>query len=148
MTNSNTNEIRKGTLQCPSATPVSEGAVLFGIVFHSDTIPEVQYLKESISVTDDLLALTSDVSPSTVFRVAAPCARGQCIHFADGNCQLAARIVERLDDQDDKRLPTCVLRPDCMWFSQEGSAACRRCPHIVTWNPQPNVVTREVATAD
>jgi hypothetical protein len=29
-------------------------------------------------------------------------------------------------------LPPCPIRKDCRWFSQEGGAACLRCPAITT----------------
>jgi hypothetical protein len=29
-------------------------------------------------------------------------------------------------------LPPCTIRNNCRWFSQEGEAACKRCPEITT----------------
>jgi hypothetical protein len=29
-------------------------------------------------------------------------------------------------------LPVCTVRKDCRWYSQEGGAACLRCPGVTT----------------
>jgi hypothetical protein len=38
-------------------------------------------------------------------------------------------------------LPPCLIRKECRWYSQEGGAACRRCPEITTvsYDLSPNV---------
>src|SRR5215467_9517238 len=49
------------------------------------------------------------------------------------DCQLAKRIVQILPAVMNT-LPPCIIRQECRWYSQEGSAACRRCPEITTVN--------------
>jgi len=29
-------------------------------------------------------------------------------------------------------MPRCAIRPNCLWFAQEGSSACLRCPQVAT----------------
>jgi hypothetical protein len=33
---------------------------------------------------------------------------------------------------DDAALPACNVRKSCRWFRQEGVAACRVCPEVIT----------------
>lgn len=77
------------------------------------------------------MALAEPVSPTQVFRFAAPCAGNACQHFDGANCKLATRIVEHLPEAVDD-LPECTIRSACRWWMQEGAAACRRCPLVVT----------------
>jgi hypothetical protein len=52
-------------------------------------------------------------------------------------CHTAGSMIPVVSES----LPACRIRPDCQWFLQEGSAACRRCPQIVTYcvNPSENL---------
>jgi hypothetical protein len=89
------------------------------------------YLHPPAPATDAVLAMTAPLKPTEVYRLAATCAEHRCPHFDGADCQLATRIVSRLPPVVDA-LPPCVIRKDCRWFSQEGGAACLRCPEITT----------------
>jgi hypothetical protein len=84
-----------------------------------------------VSATPNVLAMAAPLKPTEVFRLSATCAEHQCPHFDGADCQLATRIVAGLPPVVDA-LPPCVIRRDCRWFSQEGGAACTRCPEITT----------------
>ena len=84
------------------------------------------------------------MSPLAVFRTAAPCAANACLHFAQGRCRLASRIVDDLSEAVDG-LPACRIRPSCRWWQQEGKAACLRCPLIVTENANPSEELRHAS---
>jgi hypothetical protein len=118
-------------VQCPSARPEMEGAHLLGMVEGSAERPRLAYLRRPEPVREELLALAGGDSPTRRFRFAAPCAGDACQHFDGSSCRLAARIVERLPEAV-AALPVCALRPACRWWRQEGEAACRRCPMVVT----------------
>lgn len=118
-------------IQCPSARPEMPGSVAFGVVLGSAEQPRVAFLDQTVPVTGELLALAAPVSPTEVFRFAAPCAGNACQHFDGANCRLATRIVERLPAAADP-LPDCSIRPACRWWRQEGEEACRRCPLVAT----------------
>ena len=118
-------------VQCPSARPEMEGAHLLGIVEGTAERPRLAYLRRPEPVRDELLALAGGESPTRLFRFAAPCAGHACQHFDGSSCRLAQRIVERLPEAVTA-LPVCALRPACRWWRQEGEAACRRCPMVVT----------------
>ena len=47
------------------------------------------------------------------------------------DCRLATRTVQILPTVVDK-LPPCTIRKQFRWYSQEGGAACKRCPAITT----------------
>ncbi|MFB2972660.1 hypothetical protein ACE1CD_27180 [Aerosakkonema sp. BLCC-F183] len=43
-----------------------------------------------------------------------------------------------------ERLPRCQIRSNCRWWKQEGRAACRRCPQVVTTVYKPAEQIRKV----
>lgn len=122
---------------CPSARPEMANSVAFGVVGGTASQPRLVHLCEPLPVTDELLAFAHPVTPTEVFRFAAPCAGRCCQHFDGQDCQLAARTVQLLPAVVAV-LPPCRLRPDCRWWRQEGKAACVRCPQIVTDNYAPS----------
>ena len=118
---------------CPSAQPDMVGSKVFGVVGGTAEAPEVAYLAEPQPVTDELLALARPVTPTEVFRIAAPCSGGGCKHFSaeQSKCNLVEKTV-RWASGGVEKLPACSIRPDCKWWQQEGRAACMRCPQVVT----------------
>ena len=124
----------KGGL-CPSAPWKQEGAVVFGIVGGSAKAPKVMFLKQMMAPTPALEAKLGGVEPEEVFRVAAPCAGAGCQHHdaATQGCTLATNIVRHADQVQDQ-WATCGIRATCVWWTQEGSEACVRCPQIATRN--------------
>jgi len=133
-----------GDLACPSARPDMAGAIAFGVIGGTIDHPRVNYLSELEPVSVDLLALADPLAPTEVFRFAAPCAASQCRHFDGAACRLASRVVSLLPETGD-RLPACRIRPSCRWWRQEGPAACRRCPQIVSTTVHPDDRQRSVA---
>jgi hypothetical protein len=91
----------------------------------------LQYLNQHVPATPKVLAMAAPLKPTEVFRLAATCAEQRCPHFDGADCQLATRIVQILPAVVDM-LPPCIIRQDCRWYSQEGRAACHRCPEITT----------------
>src|ERR1700760_3717234 len=119
-------------------------AMVLGVVQHDGPRPVVQYLNERVPATPEILAMAAPLKPTEVFRLAATCAEHLCPHFDGADCQLATRIVQILPAVVDT-LPPCVIRKECRWFSQEGGAACKRCPEITTVNYDLSERTREVS---
>jgi hypothetical protein len=117
---------------------------LIGVVERTPEGPRVAYLNEPVPVTAELLQTTEPAPPAEVFRVAAACATGACAHFSGTACSLARRIVESLPAVVDS-VPDCLVRSDCRWFSQEGAAACLRCPQVATQTVAHSEVYRELA---
>lgn len=129
---------------CPSAQPDWAGSVALGIVGGTPVARRVGYLARPLPVTDELLALSGSVQPTEVLRFAAPCAGDRCRHFDGASCQLVAKVVQWLPVVVD-RLPPCPLRPQCRWWQQEGPAACRRCPQIITEDARPSPALQQAA---
>ena len=117
---------------------------MLGVVAELKEGARVRYLEEPVPVTDELRALTQPVDPRRVLRVAAPCAGAACHHFEAGVCRLAERVVGQLPEASTKP-PPCRLRPRCRWWRQEGIAACRRCPQLITQLTVPSELMRSVA---
>jgi len=130
---------------CPSARAESKDSVVFGAIAGTVTEPRVTYLTQTQSATEDLMAKAYPVTPTEIFRIAAPCASKNCQHFDGQDCQLATRIVDNLTVVSE-RLPNCSIRRDCRWWQQEGKEACMRCPQVVTDNCQVSDLVRKVAT--
>jgi hypothetical protein len=129
---------------CPSAQPGWEASVAIGVVGGTADQPRMVHFVAPRNVTDELLALSAPVTPTEVFRFAAPCMCAGCVHFADAKCRLATRIVKLLPAVADK-LPRCAIRQHCRWWQQEGKAACIRCPQVVTANYNPSEAMRVAA---
>jgi len=121
-----------------------QGSVVLGVVGGTAEEPRLAYLKEPQPITEDLLALSAPVKPTEVFRFAAPCAGGGCLHFDGTSCRLATKTVQLLPAAVN-RLPRCRLRPRCRWWRQEGRDACLRCPVVVTENYLPSEQQRQAA---
>lgn len=131
-------------LLCPSAQPEQPSATVFAVIGGSVLQPRAAYLEALQPVTADLLALADPVQPTEVFRFAAPCAESGCLHYDGSTCTLARRTVTMLEEVTE-RLPRCRIRGACRWFAEQGVAACRRCPAIVTTNHAPPDAMRAAA---
>src|SRR3984957_15248182 len=118
---------------CPSAQPGMDQCQVLGVVQHDQKRPTLHYLDHHLPATPDVLAMAAPLKPTEVFRLAATCAEHKCPHFDGTDCQLATRIVQILPAVVNT-LPPCIIRQDCRWYSQEGGAACQRCPEITTVN--------------
>lgn len=129
---------------CPSAQPGMDRCQVLGVVQRQGPAPMLQYLKESLPATPQILAMAAPLKPTEVFRLAATCAEHRCPHFDGVDCRLAARVVRILPAVVEE-LPVCIIRKECRWYAQEGGAACKRCPEIttVTYDLSPQV--REVS---
>nr|AVH79579.1 hypothetical protein [Nostoc sp. PCC 9448] len=134
----------KETTLCPSARPEIPGSVVFALISGTVKEPQANYLKEQLPVTDELLAKADPVTPTEIFRTAAPCATQKCQHFDGQNCRLATRVAEKLPTVVAE-LPPCSIRRDCRWWQQEGKAACLRCPQVITDNYNPSQLIQAVA---
>ena len=129
---------------CPSAQPDMEGSRVLGVVGGPPHAPEIAYLNQPLPVSREILALTGEIEPTQLLRFAAPCQENKCCHFDGTKCSLVTRIVRILPAVADA-LPACLIRPGCRWYEQEGSAACIRCPQIVTRVIDPDERTRLVS---
>jgi hypothetical protein len=121
-----------------------QDARIFGVVAGAPAEPRVAYLKKKAQVTPELLAELGDVDPTRVFRYAARCENGRCAQYENGRCSLARRIVSLLPPVVHD-LPSCQIRDTCRWFAEEGGAACRRCPQVVTLVPSDQNALRTAA---
>jgi hypothetical protein len=130
---------------CPSARAETDGATVFAVIQGTAKEPRAAYLHQVIPLTPEIAALAFPVSPTEVFRISAPCALDGCRHFGENRCSLANRLVQLVPSVVTSA-PPCALRPSCVWWLQEGIAACLRCPQIVTrmYGASPQLV--EAAT--
>jgi hypothetical protein len=131
-------------LNCPSSHPNQDGSSVIGVAGKRDGKVRVSLLPELVPL-EAVAHLIPDTVPVTeVLRLAGPCVEQRCSHFDQGQCTLVSRIVARLPTVVDRLLP-CALRASCRWWHQEGRAACRRCPQIVSEPLRAGVLIQEVA---
>ena len=129
---------------CPSAQPGMDDCRVLGVVQRDGPTPMLQYLNEFLPATPEVLAGSAPLKPTEVFRLAATCAEHKCPHFDGADCRLAARVVQILPAAV-QTLPPCIIRKQCRWYSQEGGAACRRCPEITTVSYDLSPEVRQVS---
>jgi hypothetical protein len=130
---------------CPSSQPGMDQCTVIGVVQQrGESTPSIVYLNQILPATSEVLAMSAPLRPTEVFRLAATCAEGKCPHFDGNDCRLATRIVKRLPPIVDG-LPACMIRKDCRWYSQEGKAACLRCPGVTTVSYDLSDEIREVS---
>src|SRR5438552_19146767 len=104
---------------CPSAQPGMDQCRVLGVVQRDGPAPVLQYLKEYLPATPEVLASSFPLKPTEVYRLSATCAEHKCPHFDGADCQLATRVVQILPAVVDT-LPPCTIRKDCRWYFQEG----------------------------
>lgn len=129
---------------CPSAQPGMDRCRVLGVVRQEGSTPILEYLNKLLPATPEILAMAAPLKPTEVFRLAATCAEHKCPHFDGADCQLATRVVQILPAIVDA-LPPCIIRTECRWYSQEGGAACKRCPAITTVSYDLSPQVREVS---
>ena len=128
---------------CPSAQPDMADATVLG-VYDADNNGLVAYLDHPLPVDPWTLPNTGNVDPLRVLRIAARCEETRCTHFGGGCCSLATRVATLLPAVVEL-LPRCSIRSECRWFSQEGRAACLRCPQVTTQQPSSSPLALAVA---
>jgi len=125
-------------LLCPSAHTAAPGARLFGVQVRTEGGErQLAYLTETHPITEKVMKLAGSAAPHEVLRVAAHCIEGQCPHWNGEGCRLATRVATMLPPAVSA-LPRCAIRPRCLWFKQEGPAACVRCPQVATIDQHPS----------
>jgi hypothetical protein len=124
------------SLRCPAAPPHWQDALVWGIAGGTIDEPHVTPIPPE-PLTPAWIAAAAPCTPREVFRIAALCVKGACRHWRDGNdgaendgrCSLVERVVESFAPVELQR---CDIRSVCRWFNQQGAAACKVCPGIVT----------------
>jgi hypothetical protein len=120
---------------CPSAQPDMQGARPFGVI--SGTIEEtrIAFFKKSALAEFNWRDTFSTTDATRVLRFSARCEKHRCIHFSGTQCSLGHRVKQELPAVVDT-LPSCLIRPTCRWYFEQGSDVCLRCPQVVTMIPE------------
>ncbi|MBV9931619.1 MAG: nitrogen fixation protein [Alphaproteobacteria bacterium] len=118
-------------LACPSADPDWDDARLLGVVLGTAEEPQTWFTGVR-PVDPAMLAAAAPAAPAEVFRFTARCREGACAQFVGGRCRVGEAVAAHLPPAEAQALPQCGLRPACRWWHEQGPAACRRCPAVVT----------------
>lgn len=132
---------------CPSAQPDMEQARVFGVIAGTPEAPQIAYLGAGVAVDLRVGDQLGVVAPTQVFRFAAKCEENRCSHFSSGKCSLGERIVRQLSEVVEE-LPVCQIRAGCRWYAEQGAAACRRCPQVITMIPVQDDALNRAAMAE
>jgi hypothetical protein len=105
------------------------------------------FLKQTLAPSQELKDKLGGLEPEEVFRIAAPCAGSNCGHHdaETKRCSLVRKVVEQVAPVYDD-YATCGIRATCVWWAEEGVAACLRCPQIVTNNKLQSAEITRAAT--
>jgi hypothetical protein len=122
------------TLLCPSA-PADIASILLGVIKPDGS---VAFLPEQIEVSREFLEVAAKGRTlESRFRFSTTCRAGACKQWANDECSLPARLANTPTQASAARgretyIPKCSIRDQCRWFDQEGLAACRICPLVIT----------------
>ena len=130
---------------CPSAQPDMEGARPFGVISGTPTATRIAFFKKSALEGFDWKQNFSSADATRVFRFGARCEESRCTHFNGGQCSLGQRVKADLPAVVDS-MPSCLLRPRCRWYAEQGKDVCLRCPQVVTMIPEADTLLNSVAT--
>jgi hypothetical protein len=118
-------------VQCPSADPRLPDTKVIGIVRDANDPRTVEILPVAVEPAPLIDLIPAELPVRAVLRFAGSCQESACAHFENGRCELARRVVAQLPEVVE-RIARCGIRPRCRWWRQEGIAACRRCPQVLT----------------
>lgn len=123
-------EDRDEPLACPSA-PAQPGAALLAIVGSDGRLAHVS---PPIPVDEAFVATASrHGAPEARMRFTAPCLEAGCAQWTGSSCGVIEQVLATgVHEDQPTRLPRCDIRSGCRWYRQEGGAACRACPLVLT----------------
>lgn len=123
-------EERDEPLACPSA-PAQPGSSLLAIVGSDGRLA---HLSPTIPVDEAFVAAASrHGAPEARMRFTAPCLEAGCAQWTGSSCGVIEQVLATGAHEDQPtRLPRCEIRSGCRWYRQEGGAACRVCPLVLT----------------
>lgn len=120
------------------------GARPFGVISGTPEETRVAYFRKSAVDGFDWRRHFDMKDATRLLRFGARCEETGCAHFASGGCSLGQRIRNDLPAVVDA-LPSCLLRPTCRWFAEQGPGVCLRCPQVVTMIPEGDTALNRAA---
>jgi hypothetical protein len=116
-------------LMCPSSR-CEPGSSLIAIVGDEGRLAHVT---PAMPVDAEFVAAARrHGSPEARMRFASPCLQAGCAQWTGTSCGIIEAVLAADVAPSGGRLPRCAIRPSCRWYAQEGAAACRACPLVVT----------------
>lgn len=117
---------------CPSST-CDTGAVLLGKVKKDGT---VGFLSSRLELDESSVTEFAKLgTPEVYYRFSNTCVESGCKQWdqSAGHCSVIKKILTvEVDFPLSNTLPNCLIRKTCRWYFQDGAAACRICPLVVT----------------
>jgi hypothetical protein len=121
-----------------------EGARPFGVISGTVEQTRIAFFKKSALDGFKWREQFANSDATRVFRFGARCEEHRCSHFNGSRCSLGQRVKEELPAVVDAP-PTCLIRPKCRWYAEQGVAVCLRCPQVVTMIPRADTPLNAVA---
>lgn len=122
-------------LLCPSYSCGSESKLL-GVKQEDGTIA---ILPKPISISEGFseICLNQGFKPEEKFRFVGKCAKSGCQNWQNNQCLIAEKAVDIIKKEElNTSLPICAIRPQCRWYHQEKSNACKICKYVNTKVPK------------
>lgn len=126
-----TGSARAELLLCPSARPATTSRLLG--VRRADG--RVGFVSPPLPITEAFLERAGS-HPDARFRFVAPCVTDRCGQWTGSACGVGSLVAFHGVRHHDPEDPDCDVRPQCRWFAQEGSSACRGCQHVFRSDPE------------
>lgn len=117
-------------IMCPSSK-ASIGAKLLGVRQNDGTIA---ILPKPLLI-DELFTknAVNNSSPGRQFRFTNKCLESGCKQWKGNRCNVSDQIITAIDIlSSNTELPVCDIRPQCRWFIQNGTDACKVCPIVIS----------------
>ena len=92
-------------------------------------------MPKPIAIGDDFQekCLSKGFKAEENFRFVGKCAKSSCSHWQENRCSISDRAAKATKEMEtNSPLPVCSIRPNCRWYQQEKSNACKFCKFIVT----------------
>lgn len=117
-------------IMCPSSR-AQTGARLLGI---RQPDGSVAILPQVLQIDEQFIKDASkELKAEQRFRFTNKCVESGCKQWTGSRCGVADAVVSLIDELvTSKDLPQCYIRPQCRWFKQNGSDACKACQFVIT----------------
>jgi hypothetical protein len=118
------------TILCPSSR-AQTGARLLGIRQEDGSIA---ILPEPLKIDESFIDLSNQVaSAERQFRFTNKCVESGCKQWTGQRCGVADNLIHASQSMKlEHTLQECGIRLQCRWYKQNGEAACKICPLVIT----------------
>ena len=118
------------TILCPSSR-AQTGARLLGIRQEDG---RVAILPEPLKIDESFIDISNQLATAEQqFRFTNKFVESGCKQWTGQRCGVADNLIQASQSLKlETTLPKCGIRGQCRWYHQNGAAACKICPLVIT----------------